>query len=111
MCDYSAEAAESRKAGVGDKLVVAMISEHTKGLVSNHEPNIAVCLIPGTRLIISTPHATAESSTPAAIIEYASPAACWDDPHWVSIVVAATSSGSPEANQAPRVTLKVCMPT
>ena len=37
--------------------------------------------------------------------------ACWDDPHWRSIVVAGTDSGQPAASTALRPTLKACSPT
>ena len=65
----------------------------------------------GIRLISSTPHATATSTTPEAISEVAKLVACWLEPHWVSTVVAAVSSGSPAESHAVRVTLKLCSPT
>ena len=37
--------------------------------------------------------------------------ACWDDPHWASTVVPATSIGNPALSQALRAMLKVCSPT
>lgn len=51
MCDFSIEHHASRKARTGDKLVTTSLGEHgTVGLVSPDQPNIAVCLLPGTRL-------------------------------------------------------------
>ena len=51
MCDYSLELVASRPAKVGDELVStrfpAMI---TRGFASVGEPNVAVCLLPGTEL-------------------------------------------------------------
>ena len=43
----------------------------------------------GMRLITSTPHARATSTTPAPTSDDARLVACWLDPHWVSTVVAA----------------------
>ena len=43
------------------------------------------------RLIVSTPQAMDASTAPAAIRLAAMWFACCDDPHWQSIVVAATS--------------------
>ena len=44
----------------------------------------------GTRLMTSTPQATATSTTPAPTRPVARLVACCDEPHWVSTVVAAT---------------------
>ena len=44
----------------------------------------------GTRLIDSTPHAIATSTTPAATSAAARLVACCDEPHWASTVVPAT---------------------
>ncbi len=49
----------------------------------------------GTRLMTSTPQATATSTAPPATMAAARLVACWDDPHWVSTVVPATWSGQP----------------
>jgi len=57
------------------------------------------------RLIDSTPQATATSTAPEEISPAARLVACWPDPHWVSIVVEATPSGSPAASQAVRAML------
>ena len=65
----------------------------------------------GLRLIDSTPQAMATSTTPPATRAVARLVACWDEPHWVSTVVAATSRGSPALSQAVRVMLNDCSPT
>jgi hypothetical protein len=51
MCDYSLELVTSRPAKVGDKLISAGFP-HTvsRGFASVDEPNVAVCLLPGTEL-------------------------------------------------------------
>src|ERR1700683_3267089 len=64
----------------------------------------------GTRLMASTPQATPTSIAPAAIKLLTKWLDCWEEPHWQSMVVAATSYGRPESNQAVRVTLKPCSP-
>ena len=46
----------------------------------------------GIRLITSTPQARATSTTPEPTSDDARLVACWLDPHWVSIVVAAVVS-------------------
>jgi hypothetical protein len=51
MCDYSLELVASRPAKVGDKLVSAGFPHTiTRGFVSVDDPNVAVCLLPGTEL-------------------------------------------------------------
>ena len=51
MCDYSLEHVASRPARVGDKLVSAsFLNSSTRGFAAVGEPNIAVCLLPGTEL-------------------------------------------------------------
>ena len=51
MCDYSLELVASRPAKVGDKLVSAGFSHTpTRGFVSVDDPNVAVCVLPGTEL-------------------------------------------------------------
>ena len=55
-------------------------------------PTPAPALAPsGIRLMTSTPQATPTSMAPAAIKLLTMWLACWDEPHWQSIVVAATS--------------------
>src|SRR5688572_32213662 len=65
----------------------------------------------GTRLITSTPHAMATSTTPDPTSAVARFVACWLDPHCVSTVVAAVDWGRPAASHAVRATLKLCSPT
>src|ERR687897_1410033 len=65
----------------------------------------------GTRLITSTPQATATSTAPEPTSEAARLVACCDDPHWLSTVVAATDRGNPAVSQPVRATLKDCSPT
>ena len=51
MCDYSLELVASRPAKVGDKLVSAGFRHTiTRGFVSLDDPNVAVCVLPGTEL-------------------------------------------------------------
>ena len=51
MCDYSLEHLASRPAKVGDKLVTTKFSRSlTRGFCAIGEPNVAVCLQPGTEL-------------------------------------------------------------
>jgi hypothetical protein len=59
----------------------------------------------GTWLITSTPAATTTSAAPAMTAWAAKWAACWDEPHWRSTVVAGTASGQPAARTALRPTL------
>ena len=65
----------------------------------------------GTRLITSTPHPTATSTTPEPTSDAAKFVACCDDPHCVSTVVVGTDSGSPADSHAVRPMLKPCSPT
>ena len=51
MCDYSLHAVETRPAKVGDKLRSANFANcFTRGFAADGEPNVAVCLRPGTEL-------------------------------------------------------------
>jgi len=51
MCDYSLELVASRPAKAGDKLVSTSFPHTiTRGFASADEPNVAVCLLPGTEL-------------------------------------------------------------
>lgn len=51
MCDYSLHGVKSRPAKVGDKLVTATFpGTETRGFSAIGEPNVAVCLLPGTEL-------------------------------------------------------------
>jgi hypothetical protein len=50
-CDYSLELVASRPAKVGDKLVSTSFPHTiTRGFVSVDDPNVAVCVLPGTEL-------------------------------------------------------------
>jgi hypothetical protein len=51
MCDYSLHHVASRPARVGDKLVsTSFRTSCTRGFAAVGEPNVAVCLLPGTEL-------------------------------------------------------------
>ena len=51
MCDYSLHNVASRAAKVGDKLVVTDFAKTiTSGFAAVGEPDVAVCLLPGTEL-------------------------------------------------------------
>ena len=51
MCDYSLHNVASRPAKVGDKLVTTQFfNSCTRGFSAIGEPNVAVCLLPGTEV-------------------------------------------------------------
>jgi hypothetical protein len=51
MCDYSLHHVASRPAKVGDKLVsTKFINTPTGGFAAHDNPNVAVCLLPGTEI-------------------------------------------------------------
>jgi hypothetical protein len=51
MCDYSLHDVANRPAKVGDKLVTTRFREsYTRGFAAVGEPNVAVCLLPGTEI-------------------------------------------------------------
>ena len=51
MCDYSLHHVMSRPAAVGDKLVSTTFpGTITRGFAARGDPNIAVCLLPGTEV-------------------------------------------------------------
>lgn len=51
MCDYSLHAVASRPAEVGEKLVSTKFrSTITRGFAAEHDPQVAVCLRPGTEM-------------------------------------------------------------
>ena len=51
MCDYSLHLVASRAAKVGDELVTAKFDNSlTRGFAAIGEPNVAVCLLPGTEV-------------------------------------------------------------
>ena len=51
MCDYSLDNVQSRAARVGDKLVTTGFpNSNTRGFAPVGEPQVAVCLLPGTEV-------------------------------------------------------------
>jgi hypothetical protein len=51
MCDYSLHLVATRPAKVGDKLVsTTFVNALTRGFAAVGEPNVAVCLSPGTEV-------------------------------------------------------------
>jgi hypothetical protein len=51
MCDYSLDFVASRPAKVGDELVTTKFQNSmTRGFAPVGEPNVAVCLLPGTEV-------------------------------------------------------------
>lgn len=51
MCDYSLHAVATRPAKVGDKLVSTKFPHTiTRGFAAPNEPEVAVCLMPGTEI-------------------------------------------------------------
>lgn len=50
MCDYSLHHVKSRPARVGDKLTTRDFGAGTRGFAAPEDPNIAVCVLPGTEL-------------------------------------------------------------
>jgi hypothetical protein len=52
MCDYSLHIVSSRPAKVGDKLITSKFDNTgTRGFAAVGEPNVAVCLLPGTEIV------------------------------------------------------------
>src|SRR5262247_1937853 len=55
MCDYSLHHVASRPAKVGDKLITTQFNNSiTRGFAAVGEPNVAVCLLPGTEVAFET---------------------------------------------------------
>lgn len=53
MCDYSLQDIASRPAKVGDELVATKFAgSATRGFSAIGEPNVAVCLLPGTEIAL-----------------------------------------------------------
>jgi hypothetical protein len=51
MCDFSLHLVQSRPAKVGDRLITTnFVNSATRGFCAPSEPNVAVCLLPGTEL-------------------------------------------------------------
>ena len=56
MCDYSLERQDSRQARAGDRLVTSTFSgTSSRGFSASGEPDVAVCLRPGTELAFDAP--------------------------------------------------------
>jgi hypothetical protein len=56
MCDYSLHLVASRPARVGDRLVTTEFGRTiTRGFAAVGEPDVAVCLLPGTELAFEGP--------------------------------------------------------
>ena len=54
MCDYSLHLVKTRPAQVGDKLVTTTFENSTtRGFAALGEPDVAVCLRPGTELVFA----------------------------------------------------------
>ena len=52
MCDYSLHAITSRPAKIGERLVTTRFTGTlTQGFAAVGEPNVAVCLLPGTEIV------------------------------------------------------------
>jgi hypothetical protein len=52
MCDYSLHGVATRPAKVGDKLKTTQFGNSiTRGFAAIEDPNVAVCLLPGTELV------------------------------------------------------------
>jgi hypothetical protein len=51
MCDYSLHHVANRPAKIGDKLVATIFNNSiTRGFTAVGQPNVAVCLLPGTEI-------------------------------------------------------------
>ena len=55
MCDYSLHHVASRPAKVGDKLITRDFGTGTRGFAAAENPDIAVCVLPGTELAFAQP--------------------------------------------------------
>src|SRR5258707_14489876 len=64
MCDYSLHHVASRPAKVGDQLVTTQFNHSiTRGFAAVGEPNVAVCLLPGTEVAFES-NVTCEPAFP-----------------------------------------------
>src|SRR6516162_6420589 len=54
MCDYSLHNVKSRPAKVGDKLTTRNFGTGTRGFAASEDANVAVCVVPGTELSVSS---------------------------------------------------------
>jgi len=55
MCDYSLHGVASRPARVADALVTTRFNNFSGGFAAVGEPNVAVCLMPGTEIAFEQP--------------------------------------------------------
>jgi hypothetical protein len=55
MCDYSLQNVHSRPASVGERLVTHNFGTGTRGFCPADNPNVAVCVLPGTELAFDIP--------------------------------------------------------
>ena len=55
MCDYSLQNVRSRPAKVGDKLTTRDFGTGTRGFAASEDAGVAVCVLPGTELALSSP--------------------------------------------------------
>ena len=66
MCDYSLHLEMSRPARVGEKLVsTRFASSATHGFTAIGEPNVAICLLPGTEVAFETMDGVQDLKVPA----------------------------------------------
>ena len=54
MCDYSLQHVSSRPARVGDQLITRDFGTGTCGFSAAEDPNLAVCVLPGTELAFAS---------------------------------------------------------
>ena len=54
MCDFSLQSVRSRPAKVGDKLVTRDFGTGTRGFAAADDPELAVCVMPGTELAFAS---------------------------------------------------------
>lgn len=52
MCDYSLENYSNRQANEGESLVVKTFDSNSKGLVNKQTSGVAVCVLPGTTMVL-----------------------------------------------------------
>ena len=50
MCDYSLQSVKSRPAKIADNLTVRDFGTGTRGFAASENPDVAVCVLPGTEL-------------------------------------------------------------
>ncbi|HVM77079.1 MAG TPA: hypothetical protein VMU07_02930 [Candidatus Paceibacterota bacterium] len=54
MCDYSIELQKNRPARAGELLTIHLFDTGTRGFISPGNPDTAVCLLPGTKVLAAT---------------------------------------------------------